>query len=412
MACELLRPTRLIKLISTAFVVLGLPAGAWWTWDALSESRLQSALSRFRAMGLPESIGDLERVLPAPEENAAFLYMTAVDRAGELERIDSKTFRGPITPELRAAVGAAQPVLAVLEAAAALPRCVYPIDSEDDASTEEFRAGELVGLGRLLAARARIRAVDADLAGALSDVRVLFRAGASLAEEPFLLRQIVRMSIAGIAFDTLEEILPLCESPVEALASVRADVVRGAVERGLRAEAVFLSAVYSPGSDPRMLGDGPAELAPWLLRCRAITSPYVNTEAALALDFLSRSVAALSRPYHVSLPAVEALARQLEEERGLLNREVVMRINGLLEREAKVATRAGLATLAARCISHRSKHEAFPDTLAEIADGAELVDPISGRSFTLSRSGDDLVIASADGEVSWRIPGESVERGS
>ena len=395
-----------VKLIVIAFGLVGLPAGAWWAWDAVNESRFRDALSRYREMGLPESVRDLQRALPAAEENAAFHYMAAIDKANELERIDPRSFTGSITPALRTAVGEAQAALAVLEEAATLPRCVYPHQWEDGLSMQPIRVGRLLDLGRLLAARARIRASDADLTGALSDVRVLFRAGASLAEEPFLLQQIIRMSIAGLAFDTLEEILPLCKSPTEALDHTRPDVVRGAMERGLRSEAMHLATLYSPEFDPRTLDLGSGGPAVWLLRCRAVTSPYVNGEATLALDFMSRRVAALSRPYHEAIPAVEALAREIDAEKGLLNELIMLNVGGMLKREAKVSTRAKLATLAARCISYRLQHGVFPDTLTRVADEAELDDPLTGGAFALSREQNDVVIASARGEVSWRIPGE------
>ena len=135
-----------------------------------------------------------------------------------------------------------------------------------------FRAGNLLKLARLLAARATLRAEEGNLDGALDDLRALFRSARALRQEPMLLSQVVRLSIDDVGLAVLEVVLPQCAAAVPALERVELDDPRGAVAQGNRGAAgAAVETLLTPGAiDPDASGLARDDPLYWTLRMRSV----------------------------------------------------------------------------------------------------------------------------------------------
>lgn len=394
----------MLVLLGLALIV-GTAGGVWTTWNVVSSNRYEESLRLFRAAGLSMS---LREMAPAPvpdSENAAPLYLKAIDQAAGIEDVSVDSY-SKLGEEVRAAVTAASTALQLVHDAARRPHCVFDRNYEDPSNIAFLQVITFVKLSRILAARAALRSGDGDLDGAIEDLRALSHMARSLRPEPFLLSQIVRMSISGMGLEALEEILPRCDSAADVLQRVELDIARGAIARGIQGEAGFgTEAMLRDSVDPAEYGGKTSPLY-WTLRMRSVTGPYLKSEAATYLDFIRRFSEALKKSYPVAIAEAEKLEEEIQENAGLLLGAVVIQAASMVKREAALASRLALAPLAARCLDHRRQHGEYPKSVSEVASGADLIDPFSGKPFLLIErlDGGITLESPGDGGGSWRLP--------
>jgi len=376
--------------------------GSWQTWNVVATSRYHDAVERFAAAGLPTTMRDLLPPAVPPEMNAAPLYLRAMALAKPLPDI-----RGPVSPplskEMREAVAAANEALEIFRKAAALPGCSFPRDASGwpDSSV---RISDLVKLGRLLAARAAMRAEEGDAASALDDLKTLFRASRALRDEPTLLPQIVRLTICGLGLDALKAIFPRAPSAAEAFRRVEPDDLRGGFARGLRCEAAHFVENSTQGwPDLEMKTLSWKDPIDVLFRFRAVTRPYLKSLEGAEVDFMRQLLSAIEKPYPETIPLASKLEADARRSGGLLP-IFVAGYRGWLEREAKSVSRMEAARVAALLMDHQRKKGTLPASLADIESAESVLDPLSGEPFVLARRGRGLFLESPDDpSVSWKI---------
>lgn len=387
-------------------LILSTTAGIWATWNMLSSSRYEESLRLFREAGLPTSPRDLAPA-PVPDaENAAPLYLEAIDQAAGIENFRLGSCR-ELPQEARKAVASADGALELVHRAAGRAYCVFESNHDDPSSASVLSVARFMKLARVLVARSVFRSEDGELDGAVDDLHALFHMARSLGQEPMLLRQVVRLSISGMGLEALEVILPRCDSAADVLQEVELDVARGAIARGMRGEAGLGTELLLRDSlDPADFGDT-TSLLYWTVRMRSVTGPYLKSEAATYLDFIRRFSEALQKSYPVAIAEARTLEDELQEDAGLLLGTVVVRAAGMVKREASIASKLALAPLAARCLDHRRLHGGYPRSLSEVATADEVIDPFSGEPFLIvERPDGGITLASPqEGGGSWRLPG-------
>lgn len=396
--------TFLWRTLGCLLLLLLLGAG-YWAYRGLEASRRSNAaLAQLAAAGLPASVRELAPPLILPSENAAETYLEAARLAAAV----TDPTRGRIVGEKDEAadllaVDEARNVFEALHRARAFPRCQYPHDYSKGVDLASLDTRQFSKMGRLLALRALLRAEKNDAGGAIEDLSALFRLSQSLRDEPFLLSQVVRITLASLGLDTLEQVLPICESPIEALKSVSPDDVRGAIASGLKMEAVFLAELLT--SD-ETLRKSQVEL-PRALRVPGISRPFVRSDLALLLEIHLRRIEALGKGYPGAIAEFPALENELRSNGGALMDVIVVQVTSLAEREGKTASRLELAGLAARAFEHRRAKGHFPGSLEDLGGPPPPVCPLTGKPFAIeTRDGAVYVTSTGDKRIAWKLGSE------
>jgi hypothetical protein len=391
----------LLVLVGVTLVV-GVVWGMWSAWSLWSSSRYEESLRLFEEAGLPASLREMAPLPPPAAENAAPLYLKAIDQVSGIPDVRLESYKGAISDDVRRAVASAGKALQLMHAAAERPRCVFEEDYDDPSRV--LPVAEFMKLSRLLAARAVLRSQDGDLDSSLADLRALFHAARSLHEEPWLLRQIVRLAIDGLGLEALEVVLPRCDSAEDALEQVELDIARGAMAQGIRGEtALGTELVLRDSLDPDEIGLDRTSALYWTLRMRSVTGPYLKSEATAYLDFMRRYLEALDDDYPAAIAAAERLESEFMENAGILLNIFVVHTASHVRREACIVSRLALARVAARCLDHRRQHGAYPESLSEV--DSDLIDPFCGKPFVLSRRGGRPALESPEGGgSSWTLP--------
>ena len=95
------------------------------------------------------------------------------------------------------------PTLAEFSGAAGRPQNVYPTHFEEGFATLLPNLAAFKSTARIYQLRAAARLETGNTTGALEDVRMIFRFGESIQDEPILISQLVRFAIENIGFKTL-----------------------------------------------------------------------------------------------------------------------------------------------------------------------------------------------------------------
>jgi hypothetical protein len=266
---------------------------------------------------------------------------------------------------------------------------------------------------RLLVADAAIRAHDGDLDGALDSSRAALAVGRSIGDEPFLISQLVRIAIGGVAMKSARRALGQGEPSDAALGRLQAllldELSQPLLLHALRGERAAMADLIRRIRDdelpPAALSGLPVELlgsrdaiAPWgkLLfdNYRAVSLEWMNAAVAIARQppaarpALWKAWDAEVLRVRKSRPGVVAAAAAL-----LLASVVVPAATAHARYHAELGSTAIL--LAAE--RHRRKAGAWPASVAAI-DRAILpdppVDPYSGRDFRLEHRDGQLLVYS------------------
>ena len=137
---------------------------------------------------------------------------------------------------------------AVIEARklATMPRGRFPINPAPNPMMTMFPHLQIVrSLTRLLQADAALRAEDGDIDGALESCRAILNVGRSIANEPFLISQLIRFAVDGIATLEIQRALAQGEASEAALGQLQAALIENAkadpMIAGMRGERAWIN---------------------------------------------------------------------------------------------------------------------------------------------------------------------------
>lgn len=382
---------RLFRSVFIAFVLLAHTVGVGAARRSDTDQGFRETLQRARDIGLPTSSHELLPDSSPVEDNAAPLYLRVIDLAKKSPRV---RLEGLLTPseDTRKQIDEWKGILDLVEQAAGKKRCLFSgeLDSQD--------VFLLASTCHLICARAVLRSREGDTYGALDDIHGAIGAAEALREEPYLMSQIVRITICNTVVTALEIVLPYCDSAVEAIEKIKLPTVQGAVLMGLRDQIVgcvqsyehqFLEAeFYSKTTSDIMKGP--------------LLKPGVTKVLSLQVDFLCDYAELLASPYTVSVPAALTLEGEKIQATGLLGEHFHMQMGSLIEKEALVESRLSAARLAAHLIDHEKLTGQRIQRLEELGEIGKLRDPLTTRPYGVKiREGTRQLESSGRRDAVW-----------
>jgi len=335
------------------------------------------------------------------------------------------------------------PVFDRLERAIAKPHANFDLNYSDGFELQlphlaPFRQG-----ARLMAVRARIRAMDGDMVGALDDVARIARLGRLLETEATTISQLVRIAVLSISTRTLHRIL--ADNPEATLPTEQAEALGKILAAAREAEPAVTARIMDAeriiaGQDcfeQFLAGDRTLDKLA-LLGVQPVSRSAGNRFAAkLYASYLCRPMVRMD--YCKYLRTMAMLRRSWDEPYGNATAELVAErikqlpkwaiLSNLLlpglprvrDTVAKVQTNLSLAELALAVVRYRDQHGRYPADLQELGLDAAPVDPCSGQSLHYRVDDDGCIFYSvatnrlddggsseqdADGplDLVWRLP--------
>lgn len=371
---------------------------------------------------VPQTVADLIPPPLAAEENAAPLYLLAVEtlesetvwdtdlaelaaHAGQTGRYNLLEPAGNIhIPEegnrqalvhdaiaefdRRLDTPAVEEVMSLLERAATKSRCRFDIDYSKGAAILLPHLAGLRTLGRFLSAAALALAERHDAESAIHCLQLDLILADHLRDEPLLISQLVRAALLAIATDNLREVgnqtaLPAKSSEILDPWLARADdrtpwVLALHGERILLGEWLFVGTPEEVGQRLKEVGN-PTSTAP-------PTAEQLAAELAIYRRLMLRMAALMAQPY----PEVEAELAAIRAEAdkssptGLV-RAFVPNLDACFRKASELQATIRQARLALRLSQYQTEHAAYPATLADLGlDAAlaqQLTDPFTGQAF-------------------------------
>lgn len=293
-----------------------------WIYDATGQAILQAAIARTKAMGRPVTMDELlkaRHVLP-DDQNGALVILNDVtgleNDQGPHRKLLLECSRGlgrRWSNELDQQVNAllqrdvVRTALAALDKLAQYPRGQFPISRTGLSERIQVRHWRIVDtLVEYKSLQMSYRTMHGDTSRVIDDLRLQATLGQYIADEPFLLPQLVRLSTVEAAVRNLERVLGVCaltEEQLAAAAKLFGNLDgRDLIETGMRAERALL---IEGGRTYRQRSLAwPRRYMPGLLG-------IMCQNQALALDHMNEMVRASSQPDPLSaLRAVEKSRKQ------------------------------------------------------------------------------------------------------
>ena len=398
---------------------------------AREEAKLARALAAIRRSGAPTKFSQLAPPSIPDTENAARVYEQAFRllQVNEQEHDFLRDFNRltPVPPEpaafdrARWLVDRNGAALALVERAAGMPRCAFPVDWNGAPYAALYpHFAQLSKCAHLLAAKAILLARAGEAEAALQTCSAAFAVSESLASEATVLSQLVRYGLIGAAYNSLASTLydshpspALCMRLSEDLA--RIDVRPGfiAAVEGERAAGLSTFDIIRNSRDPYRLlktlggeeGQAPSALTKPPPLYRRFLSPGVRFVSAVDeltyLRFMNKAVQLAPLPYRDSRQQFASLEHEVDHLPGFPPRVVT----GILLpdysrmplRRDAAAARLGLAQVALQLKAYRATHSAYPQSLSVLEQALAKPlpqDPFSARSFVYRRQGQGFLLYS------------------
>jgi hypothetical protein len=409
-------------------VIILIPTVAFWAYRARSAARLEKLLAEVRDRGEPTTAAEMEDyyALTAGAADPAPLWLAAVRRlespayvasAGDLPTVGTGEGEIPLPGEPWPLESKAEEHLAryaasllkMHEAAAIGGPGRYPTDFDEGLAMQLPHAQALRSGARLLDLEARTRARRGDAHGAAESIHAMFMAAESLQLEPILISQLVRFAIAGVAAQTVEDLLPAVAFADEDLALLQADLERPDYHAGLQqavlGEQFFGITIFT---NPASLGDeAPSLNASRLMLMR-------DDDLALYLDCLQKYRSAAGEPWLQAMDEAAAVGEELETRTKTPAGRFRYPLTALLTPAMDAVFPAGargeaLLRVAATAVAverFRLQHDRLPENLEQLAPeflAAVPTDPFDGKPLRY--------VAGENGYTVYSIGRDGVDNG-
>jgi hypothetical protein len=308
------------NLVREAVLIAGHPdrylARQLWSSRSLAFTRQELEWA-----GRPMTMAQLIPPKPAGAENAAPVYLAALAKLKE-RQVDgqsamdwiSRGFRVLATPEELAGLQKTLQDPVVIKAigeieAATLKPCQFDLDYSKGAAMPLPHLQSMRSLEWVFGAKAKMQAAAGDTAGAWDTAISGVRLADALKTEPILISQLVRIAVASIAMETVQQ-LAKKSLPTQAQARVLDEVLKGFDnigpmiattdgERLLFGESLFKFSANT----------GMGMSWPTIITLRG--NPLFKRDYAAYLDFMRRYAVLAEQPYNPE--ALAALDRSVEQ---------------------------------------------------------------------------------------------------
>jgi len=395
---------------------------------AVTGARVEGELRRLKASGAPVTLTEAAPPSVPDDQNAAVLYEQAFQwLPQESERYAGE--RDPIAlfvspdQEKRAKVSLKSveeilsrygPLFTLLEQAAALPACRFPVNWEAGAGALFPHMAKIRSVARMLAAKAVVDAHHGDASKPLRDITLIFRICDHVSSEPILVSQLVRFASQAIALNALNriaEVAPLSAADArriyETLRKIdNARPFTHAME-GERCMGLWLfNAVRRDPSMASQMLIAPGAGSPSAggeLFVRVLTTlgaPLMNQDEVFYIKHMNAVVAASRLPFKDARKRYDALAHRVA---ALPWYAIMTRIWSpgssprATEARDKAVARIALAQHAMALRVCQIETGQYPASLAELRAKVKWplpADPFTGKDFVYRRAGTGYLLYS------------------
>jgi hypothetical protein len=418
-----------LTLIVLAFVLL---LGGYIFWNLAAPDQDTRVLA-IRQKGYPASLRELDAwYTQIPEsQNAATVLTKAfsqpglADNSSTLAVLSDKSLmpsRGQLLDdeakaELNAVLATNQALLDLLHSAATLTNSRYPADLTQGFQTLLPHLAKVKGSVQLLTAEALLEASNGDIEKALGALRAAGSVADSLAEEPLLISQLVRIAGWGIISKRTELILngaTLSDGQLSVLQALFRDAERpNAMARGLAGERASGLGVFM-GSQDQLNLFGAANSPPALKdRMRASlffgllkSTGLLHKDKAFYLDVMATNVAAAEAPFPERLMlARQANAAALSPPNKLLifSRMLLPALGKAIQRDGEHAARIRTTQTAIAIERFRRAHSGnLPGDLSDLVPTYIALlprDPFDGQPLRFKRLASGYVVYSVGSDL-------------
>lgn len=201
--------TRLGKgLVIGAGILALLVVGAGFAWRMADDAAVRDAEREARTYGLPMTVADLYPPTNVPREKNAFEWVPKLAATFPAQQADRKLVEMAEPDELRPTLAKRQASFPVLEEMTSL--ALY-VPHRTAASLAEVQFTELATIkegAKLLIARARVRAHDGDMAGAIADLGRSTRLAVFMENEQSMIGGLVKLALQAMVARAVADLLP------------------------------------------------------------------------------------------------------------------------------------------------------------------------------------------------------------
>ncbi len=380
--------------------------------------RIEARLQAYHEKGEIVSLKELNEPKIPDAENGAILYLKAFKMVPGLKERDGRIVDDMIEaserakrPELwaqaKAVVSRYREAFAVVEKAAAMPKCRFPVkwengvDNQNNAIMRPYT--KIRSYARLLCADALIQAKSGNADGAAHSLILALKVSESLKDEPLLIGVLVRVAIARRTMMTLQDVCTLTnlgEKQSRELDSLLAGMdISRSYEKAMQGERACGIGFFTPSQRspfiPSGMNTGATQIKPdplgWIIGW-AMRPAFYAWEASY-LKSMDIQIARARKPYR------ETRGIPHPEPSSLDTGAVLAGISAASFDRASSLTDAAKASISGSRIflalkMHKKQFGVYPNSLDELHGLAPQMDPFSGKAFIYKRQGNGFLLYS------------------
>ncbi len=411
------KPKRLLRygcMIGLCFALIPIAVNLMVSFLAREEFRRD--LENARKNGMPRSLSELAPPRIPDAENAAKVYMLAFPQvvtpvgveestleAFQSWKVDLEKERAGLEV-LRAHVEKNRGALDRLQEAARLPDCRFDLTYADGLSMVLSHLSGLRKSAKLMRLEARLLLAEGKQAEAMRAVQDLYALSDATREEPILISLLVRISMHGVAADTLRRTLQEPLPDAEALASLAETLERGRDDshfaRAIRGEQCFgvdtMDKVRREGWNSVAGTLGRAQGVGWLY---SVCGWVLYKDMTYFVRTMSKYSVLAKQPYWESRAAESKLEQDVQgvPQWYMLSRMMMPSLASARRSWTKHLAKQDGARLAVALARYRLAHGAYPEKLDQLVPAflPELpLDPFTGGAFAYRVDGESARVYS------------------
>jgi hypothetical protein len=375
-----------LKFFHVLIILLIAGTGAFVYYRFSLKSKLRARIDAIRATGYPVTCAELDKWYAIPEnvENAAHTIIDAFwcyEELGETEslpligRAKLPTRTKPLPEEMKASIAQYiadnNEALALLHKASAIEHCRYPIDLSIGIDTQLNHLSKLRKCMMLLNLETIWHAENGQYHSAANSVMSGFSLARSLANEPVIVPQLVRMACNSLSISGIERCINRTTFTDEQLADIDRCLIDAEDHSNLARAYIgdrchFLDALKKPESLEFVITSHDMPITPFLDLYKALG--LADMDAILYLDFIDGYIEITKLPLHQHKKASDVLDARLAS---LSNIHVLLHMllpirsrTAAIELRSVARLRAARAGLAVE--RHRLAAGKLPDSLTEL----------------------------------------------
>ncbi len=383
-------------------------------------SKLQSRLDAISAAGYPVTCVELDAWYAIPEfsENAADTMIEAISHYYEWDKqyLNDLPVAGSAKLPTRTEPMAEgtktliteyltdnKKALDLLHKGAAIEHSRYPADLTQGFYAPLPALGDVRQGAKMLKLEAVLYAEKAKPQLATDSVTAIFGVARSLAKEPILVSQLVRISCEALAVSALEKVVNRTELTDEQLVKLsqileNADDSTGIVRAFAGERCIVVEFLKDPTSyDPSIFSNPPPLSTPLVTLCK-ITG-LADTDALLCIDLMSNDMEIMQLEPHYrkeAVEAVEAKRNKISKIHILLN-IAMPSLSRCITLDLRGIARLRTARVALAVERYRLATGTLPDTLGELTPTYIAIipkDPFDGKDLRYQKLGTGFVVYS------------------